>query len=374
MLYILLTWLLAPVWWPVAQVRGLIQQSPHRILIAEIAGIGDVVCSASLFKALRDKYPDAQIDLLIDPIAQGLAPILPMVNRVHLFAYPEQKGLKGRIKLARIAASYDVAVCLIPSAAQLAAFCWGCVPQRLTILPPRLNNSYKLLAPLMTVHCQHIEGAYFPETQFNLCAQLLDKSNALEKALPVSRNKTTLSLPNDKTWIGLLVSSGRALKRLSDEQLFSISNGILESFPETTGLVLMGGPGDQPQAKIIFAQLEQRGHGENVVNTVGQYELAQLSSILEQLSVFVGVDSGVTHMADAVGVPIVCIAGPVNLSEVYLPAETRQLFKTGLPCHPCSTVFNTPNKCRIGERQCLNQLDCNELLSKVVYLVNNPGN
>jgi hypothetical protein len=102
MLYILLTWLQAPIWWPIALARRIATRNPKRILIAEIAGIGDVVCSASLFQALHEQYPDATIDLLIDPIAKGLSPILPMVNNVLLFAYPEQKGLKGRLKLARI--------------------------------------------------------------------------------------------------------------------------------------------------------------------------------------------------------------------------------------------------------------------------------
>ena len=153
MIYILLTWLLAPIWWPIAQLRKLGVSAPRRILIAEIAGIGDVVCSASLFQALRDRYPHATIDLLVDPIAQGLTQLLPMVNRVRVFAYAEQKGLKGRLKLAKIAAGYDTAICLIPSAAQLTGFCWGAVPRRLSVLPGNLNTSYRLLAPLLTGAC-----------------------------------------------------------------------------------------------------------------------------------------------------------------------------------------------------------------------------
>lgn len=125
MIYILLTWLLAPIWWPIAQLRKLSTSTPRRILVAEIAGIGDVVCSASLFQALRDRYPHATIDLLVDPIAQGLMPLLPMINHVRVFAYAEQKGLKGRIKMAKMAAAYDTAICLIPSAAQLTGFCWA---------------------------------------------------------------------------------------------------------------------------------------------------------------------------------------------------------------------------------------------------------
>lgn len=369
MFYILLTWLLTPIWWPIALLRGVTRKSPRRILVAEIAGIGDVVCSASLFQALRDQYPGATIDLLVDPIAQGLAPILPMVDRVRLFAYPEQKGFKGRIKLTRIVAAYDTAICLIPSAAQLTAFCLGGVPRRLSVLPGRLNTSYRLLAPLLTKFCQHQDGSYFPATQFKLCDALLSNNQVRPKHLARQAGEVPIQLSADKNWIGILVSSGRALKRLSEEQLVELATGILNLVHHKTGIVLLGGPGDQAQAHTVMALLGKAQKVDAVVNTVGQYELAQLPGLLQQLSAFVGVDSGVTHMADALGVSVVCIAGPVDLREVYQPGASRKLFNATLSCAPCSTVFNTPNKCHMGERLCLDQLDAQALLQQVIDLL-----
>lgn len=355
MFYIALTWLLAPLWWPVALVRRIRTSTPKRILVAEIAGIGDVVCSTSLFQALREQYPEATIDLIVDPIAKGLAPLLPMVNRVRLFSYPEQRGLKGRLKLSYLAAHYDTAICLIPSAAQLTAFCWGTVPRRLAVLPGNLNTSYQSLAPLMTGIEAHSEGSYFPATQFELCKHILPGHLIPQKALTVCAQEA-LPLPADIEWVGLLVSSGRALKRLSEPQLASIIEGVLQHAEIKPGVVLFGGSGDVAQANDVLALLAETRASTNVVNTVGQYGLAQLPGLLQQLKLFIGVDSGVTHMADALGVPIVCIAGPVDLKEVYLPSTHRQLLcASELDCYPCSTVFNTPGSCRRGDRACLQE-------------------
>lgn len=363
MLYILLTWFLTPLWWPVALVRRIAAPTPKRILIAEIAGIGDVVCSASLFQALREQYPEATIDLLIDPIARSLSPILPMVNNVLPFAYPEQKGLQGRLKLARIVARYDTAICLIPSAAQLTAFCWGAAPRRLAVLPGRLNTSYQFLAPLMTGITCHTDGSYFPATQFELCENLIPGRSTPQKALPVCEQAAPL-LPADTDWIGLLVSSGRALKRLSEAQLAAIIKGLLQNTEKKQGVVLFGGPGDVAQATEVLAMLSRTGASANVVNTVGQYELAKLPGVLQQLKLFIGVDSGVTHMADALGVPIVCIAGPVDLEEVYRSGKSRQMLcAKELECYPCSTVFNTPGTCQRGDRACLQQLSAKSVLA-----------
>lgn len=369
MLYILLTWLLAPIWWPIALVRRIATRNPKRILIAEIAGIGDVVCSASLFQALREQYPDATIDLLVDPIAKGLAPLLPMVDQVRLFAYPEQKGLKGRLKLARITAKYDAAICLIPSAAQLTAFCWGAVPQRLAVLPGNLTTSYRLLAPLMTGVACHADGSYFPATQFELSKHLLPGCSLPQKALPKCEQEAPL-LPADTKWIGLLVSSGRALKRLSEAQLVAIIEGLLQNNDKKRGVVLFGGPGDVTQASEVLAMLAHSSASANVINTVGQYELAKLPGVLQQLKLFIGVDSGVTHMADALGVPIVCIAGPVDLKEVYLPSQSHQMLcAQELACYPCSTVFNTPGTCQRGDRACLQQLSAKSVLAAAATLL-----
>lgn len=371
MLYILLTWLLAPIWWPIALARRVATPNPRRILIAEIAGIGDVVCSASLFQALRDKYPEATIDLLVDPIAQGLTPLLPMLNRVRLFAYPEQKGLKGRLRLARIVATYDTAICLIPSAAQLTAFCWGAVPRRLTVLPSNINSSYKCLAPWMTCVAAHINGDYFLKTQFELCGDLLPLTTLPEKELQTVVAAThALQLDSDKNWVGLLISSGRALKRLSETQLVAVIQGLTQNLENKTGVVLLGGPGDVTQSKEVLVLLASNGDTENVINTVGQYGLAQLPDLLKQLRLLIGVDSGVTHMADALGVPILCIAGPVDLREVYLPNDRRQMLcAEELDCYPCSTVFNTPGTCQRGDRACLQQLPMNRLLKAASNLL-----
>lgn len=371
MVYIALTWLLAPFWWPIALVRRIATPKPKRILVAEIAGIGDIVCSAALFQAFRDQYPKAAIDLLIDPIAKGLKPLLPMVDRVHLFAYPEQKGFKGRLKLARIAARYDTAICLIPSAAQLTAFCWSAVPRRLAVLPGQINTSYQWLKPLMTDTEAHIDGCYFPKTQFDLCHALLASKPMPEKQLPrLALPEPVMQLPKNFHWIGLLISSGRALKRLSETQLLGIIQGLAKNMTNSVGVVLLGGPGDVAQSEEVVSMLSRHGVIVCVINTVGHYELEKLPGLLHQLHLLIGVDSGVTHMADALGVPIVCIAGPVDLNEVYLPSERRQLLcARELDCYPCSTVFNTPGTCRRGDRACLETFPMNRVIAVATTLL-----
>ena len=95
--------------------------------------------------------------------------------------------------------------------------------------------------------------------------------------------------------------------------------------------------------------------------------------MLCQLDLLIGVDSGVTHMADALGVPILCIAGPVDLGEVYGPATAkRQFLITPLSCYPCSRVFDTPATCHRGTVACLMTLDADAIVRQVAQMLEAP--
>ena len=371
MSYILLTWLLAPVWWPIAQLRRLWKQKPTRIVVFEIAGIGDVICSANLLGQLRQVYPTARIDLVIDPIANSLAPTLAMVNRVISFAYAEQRGLTGRLRLMRLCLGYDTALCLIPSAAQISGFCLAALPRRLSVLPLPLNTSYRLLAPLLTAQAEHPPGAFFLETQARLFNKLGLSRPDTVKILHAPNRDVAIPVLNPGTRrIGLLVGSGRALKRVPLPTLSSLVTRLVQDAGERPVQVfLIGGPMDAALAEKIRDGVPSSAQAQ-VQDLSGRYALAELPAILRQLDLLIGVDSGVTHMADALGVPILCIAGPVDLGEVYGPATTkRQFLITPLSCYPCSRVFDTPATCHQGTVACLTTLDANAVVWKVKQML-----
>lgn len=357
MSYILVTWLLAPIWWPLAIARRFINSTPNRIVIFEIAGIGDVVCSTHLFAQLRMLYRDATIDLVVDPIAASLAPALPMINRVIQFPYARQRGLMGRLRMAQCCLGYDTAICLIPSAAQLTAFCLAATPRRLAVLPVPLNMSYRCLRPLLTDVALHDTGHYFMQTQASLFQALGITKAEVRKWMPAPETQFNSKVPclSESVNIGVLVSSGRALKRIEPDKLAAIVAQLLDGTTiAPIKIVLIGGPADQALAQSIVERLTEAQRTQ-IEDAVGRYALNELPHLLTQLSVLIGVDSGVTHMADALGVPVVCVAGPVDLNEVYQVGEMRQRITADLPCYPCSTVFDTPSQCRTGDLACLRQ-------------------
>jgi len=72
-------------------------------------------------------------------------------------------------------------------------------------------------------------------------------------------------------------------------------------------IVVVGGPGDRAAGERVLAGQEVRG-----LSCVGRCDLGTTAALIESCDVFVGNDSGLAHIAAAVGTPVVAIFGPTS--------------------------------------------------------------
>jgi heptosyltransferase-2 len=83
------------------------------------------------------------------------------------------------------------------------------------------------------------------------------------------------------------------------------------------------------------------------VDLSGRTSLPQLAALLGQCDLFLGADSGVMHLATAMGVPVVALFGPSNHLAwgPWTPIGRSAVVRLGLRCSPCSYVGH-----RVGQR------------------------
>ena len=86
-----------------------------------------------------------------------------------------------------------------------------------------------------------------------------------------------------------------------------------------------------------------------------------MPELLARLALFVGVDSGLTYMADALGIPLVSVAGPADMQDARPLGRHATILKRDLPCAPCSHYFRAPYACRIGTRECIKDITAEEI-------------
>jgi ADP-heptose:LPS heptosyltransferase len=95
-------------------------------------------------------------------------------------------------------------------------------------------------------------------------------------------------------------------------------------------IVLLGGSGDQG----LCAGVRQAMRGP-AIDLSGPAPFAERGALLRRCALFVGNDSGPTHLAVAVGCPVVAIFGPTD-PGLYGPYNTRaRTVRRPLPCSPC---------------------------------------
>ncbi|MDD8020275.1 MAG: lipopolysaccharide heptosyltransferase II [Acidobacteriota bacterium] len=119
-------------------------------------------------------------------------------------------------------------------------------------------------------------------------------------------------------------------------------------------IILVGSTGSREVSQEILRNLKPE-----VVDLVGQLELADMPGILTHCRAFIGTDSGLTHLANFLGVPVVSLFGPTDpetRSPVLSPAS---IIKKRVPCSPCSY-----RACPYDHR-CLNNIQPDEVYQAI---------
>ena len=118
-------------------------------------------------------------------------------------------------------------------------------------------------------------------------------------------------------------------RRWAPERLAQVADRLrLETGAQ---IVLVGGPGDDNDA--LRAAL--RGP---VIDLTGQTTLPQLAQLLAGASLFIGAESGVMHLASAAGAPVLAIMGPGNPAAwgPWTPGGRSVVLRSAPKCSPCS--------------------------------------
>jgi ADP-heptose:LPS heptosyltransferase len=89
--------------------------------------------------------------------------------------------------------------------------------------------------------------------------------------------------------------------------------------------VIVGGPADQTAVLRLVARLPDR------LPVIQGQSLSTVAGMLAEARLFVGHDSGLTHLAAALGVPTVAIFGPTDPAQ-WAPLGAHVSVITGAPC------------------------------------------
>jgi lipopolysaccharide heptosyltransferase II len=115
-------------------------------------------------------------------------------------------------------------------------------------------------------------------------------------------------------------------------------------------VVVIGGRDDAPLGSELA-----RTAPSQVFNAVGQFQLQETGALLKRASAVVSGDTGVMHMATAVGVPVVALFGPTVRPFGFFPYTNQALvLELALGCRPCTSKGGP--RCPLGHHRCLRDI------------------
>jgi ADP-heptose:LPS heptosyltransferase len=143
---------------------------------------------------------------------------------------------------------------------------------------------------------------------------------------------------------------------------------VINELAEKTGhtLVVLG---DESEVELS-ASLPQN---DNVINLIGNTEIADLPGIIDGASLHIGHDSGLMHIAGCVNTPTITVWGgsdPALFGWQKIDRDQHKILHKKLSCHPCNRWLS-PNTSKVElpsmcpDFACLDQVSAEMLLNLV---------
>ncbi len=300
-------------------------EPPRHLLVVRTDHLGDMLLTLPVVRAVKMVYPACRISVLASAMNAAAAQHHPDVGHVEVDPREaKHSGLRGIGGLARQIRRLgcDVAVVAHPTP-RLAAALW------LARVPIRIGSGYRAYSILFNrrVYEHRSRPPLRHEAVYNLHL-LRPLGIANDEPAPVPWR---VDAPETAAVERLLDNCG-----VSNAALFAIHPGnagsALNWAPDTYAalgkrllapsarIVVTGGEGERRLTAAVA-----RAIGTGAVDLGGKLTLPQLAALLRRCALYVGSSTGPTHLAAAVGAPVVALFSPLrsNAPERWRPLGER---------------------------------------------------
>ncbi len=285
-----------------------------KILLVRLDRIGDMLVSTPIIKALREAYPDAQIDMLASSLNWQVLQYNKDINSVYSFNKRRILSfIPTWIKL--IFAKYDTILCLT-SSSRTSSFVVKYIPAKYKIaFSGGMNDK------VYTHTAQYPDKQHVYEIFQGLAENIGLKIDKMQPILEIPQNiqeKMDTAYPKAKDVFRAVLFIGNMKKpfkhRWAEQSYAKLVEFLHDKYSASKQfeIVVMAGPGDIPLLKA-FEHLPK-----NIYTTYIGTDIYETAAYLKSSNLLVCSSSGPTHIASAVECPILSLISRYNL-KVWRP-------------------------------------------------------
>jgi lipopolysaccharide heptosyltransferase II len=324
------------------------------ILLVRFSAIGDVLLMTPLVRALRQRHPEARITVVTKA---RFAPIFDHNPRVTEVIGWNEGGSLRELGAALRAREFTHRLDLHGSSRSralrwLAGGRWSGYPKHRIARELLIRAKRDVYRDRRPVAERYFDAArdldVRPDAgplEFFLAAPALA---AADEFLAGHRLGATRQL--------LAVAPGAAhfTKRWPPHHWKALVRLLIEAGND---VVVVGGTGDREVAEAVV-----EAGGERVASAAGRFDLTGSAALLRRSRALVSGDTGVMHLATAVGTPVVTLFGPTVEAFGFFPYHAKAtVLQRELPCRPCSTHGTAA--CPLKHHRCLQDLQPDAVLT-----------
>jgi heptosyltransferase-2 len=350
-----------------------------KILIIRFSSLGDIILTTPLLKILRQSCPAAQIDYLTKSSYFDLLRFNPNINNVLQVADDiDFKGLRS-LRKTLSAANYDLIIDLhnnlrtfylrILLRFRSKFLVYSKYSLRKFLLVKFKINLMKKLPPIYERYISTIITG--PDSRTPGSASLPEIFTDTASKLHVQELLNQNNIPATGKIICIVPSSRHFTKTYPAESYAELIN---KYDTRKYHFVLVGKGEDKKDTELIKSMT-----GSNVFDFCNKLNLLELTELMKKCSLVITGDTGPMHIAEAVSVPIVMLAGSsvsefgfypktapglplqaIRLEEPWAEGEeagtarNSVLEVNGLKCRPCSHIGRS--YCPKGHFKCMREI------------------
>ncbi|GEM_PF-202257 len=319
-------------------------RSAARVCVYRIGNIGDMVCALPAIHAIRRAYPEAHLTLLTSPGLRGAAwtgellEDLGWFDAIDVYHAEDIAGWRKLFAMARRlrARRFDVWIELPPALAPFRVMLRNLLLAGGTGV--RWAGGWEL-ATVRTGRQAQSESREFDDEVVRLlkitAALGIDGDDAaFPLALPARHHRRAeeiLSTANlaGRRLIAIAPGAKRPTNRWPTERFIEVARRFAA---RGFGIAIIGGASERE----LCARVETGAGGDLAVNLAGRCSVPESCAVLARCDLLICNDSGVQHLAAAMGTRCVSIFAARDLGLRWRPHGSGHVaIRKWVPCHTC---------------------------------------
>ena len=315
------------------------------ILIVSSTAIGDTLLSTPAIRAIRERYPDTKIIAHFNIKNMELFENNPHIDGI----IPYYGGYKRFFKTVREFRRnrFDVALILHGNEPQATPMAYLSGADFIVKLPN--SSDYNFLLSNREPIVRWDDMGHGIEQRLKVAALIGCSNKDKRMVLPVDRDDEDAvsgflkseGIKDDDILIGFQVGASTVSRMWFAERFVELGKRLITAYP-TTKIVITGSPDEKKHCEQIDREI-----GGRVIVSAGKLPLRQIPALVKRFKVLVTGDTGIMHVAIAVGTPVVALYAVADWRRTgpYYDLERHRVIQKWKTCDPCISKKCEYQKC-----------------------------